>query len=81
VDSKDDENDNPEILSLKLETLAGIKERYPEYRTECTRQEDWLRGASDGARLFAGEVFESEPGNGLDRALARSYRSERRRDV
>ena len=62
VDSKDDENDNPEILSLKLETLAGIKERYPEYRTECTRQEEWLRGRATALAYSRAKYSGPNPG-------------------
>jgi hypothetical protein len=62
VDNKDDENDNPEILSLKLETLAGIKERYPEYRTECTRQEEWLRGRATALAYSRAKYSSPNPG-------------------
>ena len=62
VDGKDDENDNPDILSLKLETLAGIKERYPEYRTECTRQEEWLRGRATALAYSRAKYSSPNPG-------------------
>jgi hypothetical protein len=62
LDVKDDENDQPDILSLKLETLAGIKERYPEYRTECARQEEWLRGRAKALAYSRAKYSSPNPG-------------------
>jgi hypothetical protein len=36
------ENENPDILALKLTALVAIRNKWPEFRTECLRQEDWL---------------------------------------
>ena len=62
LDVKDDENNQPDILSLKLETLAGIKERYPELRTECTRQEEWLRGRATALTYSRAKYSSPNPG-------------------
>src|SRR6516225_4612340 len=61
VEAKDENND-PDVLSLKLETLAGIKERYPEYRTECVRQEEWLRGRAKALEYSRAKYSSPNPG-------------------
>ena len=60
VDKKD-ENDNPDILALKLEVLGAMRERYPELKTECLRQEEWLNNRAATLEHGRAKYFSAKP--------------------
>jgi len=60
VDKKD-ENDNPDILALKREVLGAIRERYRELKTECLRQEEWLKNRAAALEHGRTKYFSAKP--------------------
>ena len=59
---KQGENDNLDILALKKAVLSAIRDRFPEFRTECLRQEEWLKHRTEV--LEASRVKYLSPGPG-----------------
>jgi hypothetical protein len=59
--SKLHEDESPEVNALKSQVLDLIEQQYPELKTECLRQHDWLAG-----RLKAHEYSRYKHGLGVN---------------